>query len=94
MECPTAFWPPRQANFVVLGVENTGYRSESFFRPHAQCGAGHPEYATLKRSVAALVTVQSDHEREGVVSDSSGRTVTIAAGKLCFNTTELTASLI
>ncbi len=93
MECPTAFWPTRQANLVVLWVENTGYQSESFFRPHEQCGAGHLEYATLKRCVAALVTVQSDHEREGVFFDSSGRTLTIAAGKLCFDTMELTASL-
>ena len=93
MECPTAFWPPRQANFVVLWVENTGYRSESFFRPHAQCGAGHLEYATLKRSVATLVTVQTDYERAGGFSGPSGRTLTIAAGKLCFDTMELTASL-
>ena len=64
MECPTAFWPPRQANFVVLWIENTGYRSESFFRSHEQCGAGPLEYATLKRCVGALLTVQSDHKQE------------------------------
>ena len=92
MKCPTVFWPTRQANFVVLWVENTGYRSESFFRPHEQCGAGHLDYATLKRCVAALLTVQSAHEREGVFSDYSGRTLTIAAGKLHFDTMELTAS--
>jgi hypothetical protein len=82
MACPTVFWPTRQANFVGLWVENTSYRSESFFRPHEQWAAGPLEYAMLKRCVVALLTVQTDHEREGGFSGSSRPTFAITAGKL------------
>jgi len=72
--CPTIFWHQRGANFVVFKVGAFRYRTQFFYTPHDQYGTGIDEYNNLAECVAAVLQVQSDHEREreGVDSGNTG----------------------
>ncbi|MDH3638269.1 MAG: hypothetical protein OES09_07360 [Gammaproteobacteria bacterium] len=72
--CPAVFWQERDCNFVVLKTGEHEYRCQFFYEPGEQFGTGHTAYEKLDECVAAVLQVQSDHEREqaGVVSGATG----------------------
>jgi hypothetical protein len=61
---PTVFWHAREANFVVIKTGMLTYRTQFFYTPHDQYGTGNDEYSDLEMCVAAVLKMQSDHERE------------------------------
>ncbi len=75
--CPTVYWHARDANFVVIKIDATRYRTQFFYTPHEQYGTGIDEYDNLDECVAAVLQTQADHERErhGVDSGSTGASI-------------------
>jgi hypothetical protein len=73
---PTVFWHAREANFMVIKTGMLTYRTQFFYTPHDQYGTGDDEYSDLEMCVAAVLQMQSDHERErqGISSENSGET--------------------
>ena len=68
VSCPTVYWHERGANFVVFKCGLSRFRTQFFYTPHEQFGAGIAEYNHLDECVAAVLQTQSDHERarEGI----------------------------
>ena len=62
--CPTVFWHERGASFVVFKTGFFRFRSQFFYTPHEHYGAGIEEYNELDECVAAVLQIQSDHERD------------------------------
>ena len=73
-ECPTAYWYARECNFVIVKSGPSEYRCQFFYDPRDQFGTGHALYTRLEECAAALLQVQSDHEREreDVTSGTTG----------------------
>lgn len=74
---PTVFWHARDANFMVIKTGTLTYRTRFFYTPHDQYGTGNDEYNDLEMCVAAVLQMQSDHERErqGISPGNSGETL-------------------
>lgn len=72
--CPTVFWRSRECSFVMFKTGPEEFRCQFFYEPSEQFGTGHTHYDNLAEGVAAVLQVQSDHEREraGVASGATG----------------------
>lgn len=62
-ECPALFWSQRDANFIIIKVAESEYRSQFYYRGYQQYGTGHNSYDNIGDCVITLLQVQSDHER-------------------------------
>ena len=73
-QCPTLFFHERGCNFAIFKTGYSEYRCQFFYDPTEQFGTGHTHYTDLTECVAALLQIQSDHERErqGVASGVTG----------------------
>lgn len=58
--CPTLFWSHGDANFVIVKVAESRYRTQFFYRVHQQYGTGVEEYDDLTDCVVSVLQVQAD----------------------------------
>ncbi len=72
--CPAVFWQARNCNFVLFKTGEAEFRCQFFYEPAEQFGTGRTLYPKLDQCIAAVLQVQSDHEREraGVRSGTTG----------------------
>lgn len=73
-ECPAVFWQARQCSFVVAKTAADEFRCQFFYEPSDQFSTGHSKFDDIGTCVSTLLQVQSDseREREGVISGSTG----------------------
>lgn len=62
-ECPALLWNQRNANFIIIKIAESEYRSQFYYRGYQQYGTGHQSYDNIGDCVVTLLQVQSDHER-------------------------------
>lgn len=74
-ECPAVFWQARNCSFVVAKTASDDFRCQFFYEPTDQFGTGQGRYDDIGTCVSTLLQVQSDseREREGVTSGSTGK---------------------
>lgn len=70
-ECPAVFWSERDTNFVVIKSAEKEFRCQFYYRGHEQFGTGHETYDELGDCVITLLQVQSDHERDKNLEEST-----------------------
>jgi hypothetical protein len=73
-ECPAVFWQARSCSFVVVKTASDEFRCQFFYEPADQFSTGKDSYEDIGTCVSTLLQVQSDseREREGVISGSTG----------------------
>lgn len=62
--CPAAFWSERGANFVIVKLGETKFRSQFYYSAREQYGTGRDTYNDIGECVMVLLQVQADHERD------------------------------
>ncbi len=58
--CPTLFWTHDDANFVIVKVAESRYRTQFFYRVHQQYGTGVETYDHLTDCIVSVLQVQAD----------------------------------
>lgn len=62
VEVPAVFWAKRDANFIIVKVEESKFRSQLFYRGYQQFGTGHQVFEDMGLCVITPLQVQADHE--------------------------------
>lgn len=62
IEVPALFWSERDANFIIVKLGKSKFRSQFFYRGFQQYGTGHQIFDDIGNCVITTLQIQADHE--------------------------------